>query len=527
MSKTYKPGEAVYADLSGKMSCASLAGAWYFMLLKDHETGYRKVCFLKQKSEATSCIKDFVAYLENQTHRTVKEFFTDNGSEFVNRHLKTFFRENGIQYDTSVLYCPESNGKLEREVGTIKDCARTILISSNLPTKLWAEAVATTTYIHNRVLDKQSQVITAHEAITGQKPSLAHIRIFGCTAFSHVPHQRRKVWDAKGVKCIMVGYSGNNHTYRLYDPATDRVLEDGNVTFKESKTQQVNITTETVEIEHISQNHPTGAQAPAVAIPHQPKLQTPVQIEYKVHSQNPVIQKLSQHAALSQQIQIYQIPAISFAVARLAQFMNSYDQSHFTAAKGILRYLKGTLDMGIIYNCSGDMQLKVYTDSDYAGDKISRKSTRYKQHGPTSVFVDNQSAIRLAKNPEMLARTKHIDVRHHYVRELVANGQIDVKYIPTGDQLADSLTKPLLKGKLEENWRRLGIQLLDSTRTTPGNTKRSDGKPMSTLSPSVILTLIALFVLSASATSHLLFSGERSTTPSPQDMLKSASQTTW
>ncbi|CAG7822115.1 unnamed protein product, partial [Allacma fusca] len=151
--------------------------------------------------------------------------------------------ENGIVYDTSVPYCPETNGRIEREIGTIKDCARTLLIAANLPSKLWAEAVATTVYIHNRLVDKQSPTITAHESITGNKPSLAHARVFGCTAYSHVPHQRRRAWDPKGIKCVMVGYGGKDRKYKLYNPATNEVFEDRNVRFVEYKTEQISIST--------------------------------------------------------------------------------------------------------------------------------------------------------------------------------------------------------------------------------------------------------------------------------------------
>jgi hypothetical protein len=79
------------------------------------------------------------------------------------------------------------------------------------------------------------------------------------------------------------------------------------------------------------------------------------------------------------------------------------------------------------------------------------------QSQPTALWVDNQSAIRLVKNPEMHSRTKHIGVRFHYIRDQVANGQIKVEYISTTQQLADCLTKPLMKTKLEENRQKLGI----------------------------------------------------------------------
>ncbi|CAG7637718.1 unnamed protein product [Allacma fusca] len=182
-----KPAEKLYADLVGEMPVPSLGGANCYLLIKDHATVFRFAYFLNTKNETTAYVKDCVVYLENETETTVKKFMTDNGTEFVNKNLKPFFRENGILHETSASYCPESNGKIERENRTIKDCARTILIEADLQQFIWAEAVLTTVYVHNRVLDKLSPDITAYEAIFKKKPSVGHLRVFGCTAYAHIP----------------------------------------------------------------------------------------------------------------------------------------------------------------------------------------------------------------------------------------------------------------------------------------------------------------------------------------------------
>ncbi|CAG7730436.1 unnamed protein product, partial [Allacma fusca] len=238
-------------------------------------------------------------------------------------------------------------------------------------------------------------------------------------------------------------------------------------------------------------------------------------------------------------------PDISFTVSKLAQFMNSYDITHWTAAKGVLRYLKGTANMGITYHNSGDMQLMTYTDSDYARDKLSRNSTSgyllmlngsaitwssqkqpcialssteaeyialssgsreivwlrsflkelgFPQNNPTPILVENQSAIRLVKNTEMHARTKHIDVRFHYTRELVDKQEIHIQYVPTGDQLADCLTKPLLKGKLEENRHRMGLTVpcASATSHSPPVLWRKSQFPVTTGHAQVVLAIAFL-----------------------------------
>ncbi|CAG7724410.1 unnamed protein product, partial [Allacma fusca] len=227
--------------------------------------------------------------------------------------------------------------------------------------------------------------------------------------------------------------------------------------------------------------------------------------------------------------------------------MSGYDESHWTAAKNVLRYLKQTSGYGINYKSGGDMELKTYTDSDYAGCKISRKSTSgmlvflnnaliswtsqkqpcvalssteaeyiavssgaresvwlrslieelgYPQTQPTRILVDNQSAIKLVKNPEMHSRTKHIQVRYHYIRELVEDEQVSIEYVHTSDQLADGLTKPLLKGKLEHNRSRLGIE----DNSMEGSRVQNKGKSLGmALYFAAVLMLFTLCAVPSSA----------------------------
>ena len=78
---------------------------------------------------------------------------------------------------------------------------------------------------------------------------------------------------------------------------------------------------------------------------------------------------------------------------------------------------------------------------------------------PTVLMEDNQGAIAIAKNPIIHARTKHIDIRYHYVREALQKRIIELRYCPTSDMIADILTKPLNKGRFETL--RLGMGLME------------------------------------------------------------------
>jgi hypothetical protein len=75
------------------------------------------------------------------------------------------------------------------------------------------------------------------------------------------------------------------------------------------------------------------------------------------------------------------------------------------------------------------------------------KEVGCEQEGATVIYADNQGSLALAKNPVYHARTKHIDVQHHFIRNLVEEGDVELKYVHTSDNVADVLTKPLPKGK--------------------------------------------------------------------------------
>ena len=78
-------------------------------------------------------------------------------------------------------------------------------------------------------------------------------------------------------------------------------------------------------------------------------------------------------------------------------------------------------------------------------------------NAPTTLLSDNQSCIKLVKNPVLYARTKHIEIHHHFIREAADAGEVQVEYVPTQLQLADFLTKPLSYKAFVENRYHVGV----------------------------------------------------------------------
>ncbi|KAK6163564.1 hypothetical protein DH2020_000428 [Rehmannia glutinosa] len=204
------------------------------------------------------------------------------------------------------------------------------------------------------------------------------------------------------------------------------------------------------------------------------------------------------------------IPDITFVVGVCARFQSVPKESHMTAAKRILRYLKGCQEVGLWYPKypkEREFKLMGYSDSNYVGCRIDRKSTSdtcqmlgnrlisWFSKKPNSIatstaeaeyiatgsccaqilwmrqqlrdydadekeipiMCDNTSAIATTQNPVLHSRTKHIDVRYHFIRDHVEKKDITLEYISTEKQLADIFTKPLCESRFEELKNELGL----------------------------------------------------------------------
>jgi hypothetical protein len=187
-------------------------------------------------------------------------------------------------------------------------------------------------------------------------------------------------------------------------------------------------------------------------------------------------------------------PDIAVAVASLSRFLEIPGPKHWDAGIKVVKYLKKTKNVGIIYDGSLESKLSAFCDADWACDRDDRRSMSgillmccggpiawratfqktvalstteaeymalcdcvkvcvwmrmlhknigLEQLGATPIFEDNQGAIALAKNVGYQARTKHIDIRYHFIREKLKGSEIALEYLESKNQVADFLTKGL------------------------------------------------------------------------------------
>jgi hypothetical protein len=191
-------------------------------------------------------------------------------------------------------------------------------------------------------------------------------------------------------------------------------------------------------------------------------------------------------------------PDISFAVTKLSQFNSNPTPEHLKAAKHVLRYLASSRNFKLRFGSIDDNEIIGYSDSDYAGDASDRRSTTgytfffaggaigwaskkqttvalssteaeymavseasrhatwlrtfirelgFAPDAPTTIYVDNAGSVALAQNPVYHKRTKHIDIRHHYIRECIESNIVQLVQIPTAENIADVLTKNLARDR--------------------------------------------------------------------------------
>lgn len=134
-----KPNAAfdiIVSDVCGPLRTQSRGGAKYFLTITDVFSDYTEVKFMKHKNEVKALIMNFIEYTKNQLSKKPKIFRSDNGGEFVDSELKSFFLKEGIRFETTVPNTPQQNGIAERKNRTLNDSVRTLLIARG-PTKFF------------------------------------------------------------------------------------------------------------------------------------------------------------------------------------------------------------------------------------------------------------------------------------------------------------------------------------------------------------------------------------------------------
>nr|GEV90116.1 hypothetical protein [Tanacetum cinerariifolium] len=154
-------------------------------------------------------------------------------------------------------------------------------------------------------------------------------------------------------------------------------------------------------------------------------------------------------------------PDLQFAICMCARYQARPTEKHVHAVKRIFRYLCGTVHRGLLYPKDSYVALTAFADVDHAGCQDTRRSTSGNYglgFNKIPMHCDNKSAITLCCNNVQTSRSKHIDIRYHFIKEQVENGVIELYFVNTEYQLADLFTKALGHERIEFLINKLGMR---------------------------------------------------------------------
>ena len=206
-------------------------------------------------------------------------------------------------------------------------------------------------------------------------------------------------------------------------------------------------------------------------------------------------------------------PDISYSVGVCARYRANPKESYITVVKRIIKYVNTTSNFGVWYDKDTNDILARYSDANLVGNADDQKSTssgcfylvnnlvlwmskkqnfislstaeaKYIATGSCctkllwmqkllldygifqkhlTIYCDNTNAINISKNPTQHSRTKHIEIRHHFIRELIEDGTLTLEFIHTDDQKADLFTKPLDGRRFEFLRQNIGVISMDQS----------------------------------------------------------------
>ena len=225
--------QLVHSDICGPISPQSSSLKRYIINFIDDFSRKCWSYFLTEKSQALETFKRFKALVEKEVGMEIKCLRTDRGCEFNSKEFKLFCEDNGIQRQLTAAYTPHQNGVAERKNRTVMNMVRSVMSARKVPKVFWPEATNWCVHVLNRSPTVAVEDCTPEEKWSGRKPSVNYFRVFGCIAHVHVPKEKRLKLDDRSLKCVLFGVSEESKAYRLYDPATNKIIVSKDVVFEE------------------------------------------------------------------------------------------------------------------------------------------------------------------------------------------------------------------------------------------------------------------------------------------------------
>ncbi|RVW91499.1 Retrovirus-related Pol polyprotein from transposon TNT 1-94 [Vitis vinifera] len=492
-------------------------GQKYFISFIDDLSRYMYLYILRNKNEALEAFKVFKAEVEKQYGKQIKIVRSDRGGEYYGRCLEEgqspgsfakFLQEYGIVAQYTMSSSPDQNGIAERRNRTLLDMVRSILSSSKLPKFLWTEALKTSVYILNRVPTKAVPK-TPFELLKCWKPSLQHMRVWGCSSEVRIYNLQEKKLDPRTISGYFIGYAEKSKGYKFYCPShSTRIVESRNAKFLKydlvsGSDQFRNIVS---DIDHTKSQLPSSdgeqlvckfkksiyglKQASRQWYLKFHNMISSFGFEENVMDQCIYLKDMGEASYVIgikihrdrfqvgslMYAQVCTRPDIAFAVGMLGRYQSNPDSDFagcvdsrkstsgyiFILAGGAIswRSVKQTMTAtstmeAEFISCFEATSHGVWLKSFISGLRVMDSISR-----PLSIYCDNSTAVFMAKNNKSGSQSKHINIKYLAIRERVKEKKVVIEHISTELMIVDPLTKGMPPLKFKDHVVNMGLSFL-------------------------------------------------------------------
>ncbi|MGG7011633.1 UNVERIFIED_CONTAM: DDE-type integrase/transposase/recombinase, partial [Limosilactobacillus fermentum] len=227
------PFQLLHTDL-WQSPFPSVTGFKFYMILLDDFSHYLWVFPLRHKSDATSHLNSFVAYMKNHFNTTIKTVQCDNGTEYRNSPLKNIFDSLGILFRYSCPHTSQQNGRAERTLRTLNNTVRTLLFQAQLSPEFWVEALHMAAHLFNIIPTTTLNTAIPHTILYRTPPDYSHLRVFGCLCYPNLAATTPHKLAPRSARCVFLGYPINQRGFRCLNLDTNKIIISRHVVFDES-----------------------------------------------------------------------------------------------------------------------------------------------------------------------------------------------------------------------------------------------------------------------------------------------------
>ncbi|KAF2297197.1 hypothetical protein GH714_019277 [Hevea brasiliensis] len=412
---------------------------------------------------------------------SIRVLRTNRGGEYNSHEFADFCKEHGIKRQLTVAYTLQQNGMCERKNRTILSMVRSLLTRSKVPKKFWPEAINWSFPILNKSPTLAVQNMTPEEAWSDRRPDVCHFRIFECIVYPYVPDEKRRKLDDKGEKCIFLSVSDYSKAYKMYNPNTKKIAISRDVICDEASTWKGTKGAQQQILADFDEETGEGQQPVENVQQHVQDEQVTEQSQQAVPGSEPRSPRLRRRPVWMHDYE--QSMMLEFDMSDLGKMHYFLGIEVVQSTVGIFilqrKYAQEVLDRfqmkgavswslkksAIVTLSTTEVEFVTATTCACQVIWLRKilEELHFKQEGAIAIYYDNSSAIKLSKNLVLHGRSKHIDVKFQFLRDLTRDEIIDFIHCKSEDQFADIMTKPLKLSTFQKLRQFIGVYSLNKS----------------------------------------------------------------